>query len=247
MGFIAWEAARRCTDGPQPGAVALMDWALANYGDRGAYNLGIYNCRTVRGSGTRSLHSEGRALDIGLPMDGDGTGTAMGHRLVDRLREVGEDIGIQCMIYDRRIWSAKSPGPDGRPYTGASPHYNHIHLELGWRAARQLDEERITQVIGGTPARRPSSIDYERYNRTAEPGERLLRLGSAGNDVQVVQSHIGRERCGEADGYYGPKTESGVRWYQDMRGIMSDGVVGSETWSQVLGRMPAPRSQPVGT
>jgi peptidoglycan hydrolase-like protein with peptidoglycan-binding domain len=244
MGFVGWEAAARCTGGPQPGAVALMNWILEHYGRHGAYNLGIYNCRPVRGGGTWSLHSEGRALDIGLPVGSDGTGTVRGHRLVERLRELGEPLGVQCMIYDRRIWSAKSPGPEGRSYTGVSPHYNHIHLELCWKSARNLDADRVARVLGGNPVPGPRDVSFAPYNRTAAPGHRRLRLGSAGDDVKAVQEHIGPQRCGDPDGYFGHKTKSGVRWFQDLRGIKPDGVVGKATWAQLLGTAPAPRPQP---
>lgn len=244
MGFVAWEAARRCTKGPQPGALALMDWVLGQYEDRGAFNLGIYNCRPVRGGDTWSLHSEGRALDIGLPMAPDGSGTTLGHRLVDRMREAGEPLGIQCMIYDRRIWSAKSPDRNGRDYTGVSPHYNHIHLELGWHAARHLDRDKIVRVLGGKAGRRREQVNFENYNRTATPGTRRLRLGSAGDDVRFVQSRVGEHRCGEADGYYGRKTKAGVRWYQDLRGVKPNGVIDGRTWRQLLGTEAAARPQP---
>lgn len=244
MGFVVWEPASRCTSGPQPGAVALMNWVLEHYEKRGAANLGIYSCRPVRGGEAWSLHSEGRALDIKLPLGPDGKGTELGHRLVRRLRGDGERLGIQCMIYDRRIWSAKSPDGNGREYTGAAPHYDHIHLELNWRGARELDPQQVARILGGKPARTPRAVDFGPFNRTAPPGRRRLRLGSAGNDVKHVQEHIGRQRCGEADGYFGHQTKSGVRWHQDLRGVRPDGVVGQTTWAQILGQAPAVRPQP---
>lgn len=244
MGFVSWEAARRCTQGPQPGAVALMDWVLGQYEDRGAYNLGVYNCRPVRGGDAWSLHSEGRALDIGLPMAADGTGTALGHRLVNRLRDAGEPLGIQCMIYDRRIWSAKSPDGNGRAYTGVSPHYNHIHLELCWHAARHVDGDKLVHVLGGKASRRRAAVKFESYNRTATPGTRRLRLGSAGDDVRLVQSRIGEHRCGAADGYFGRKTKAGVRWFQDLRGVKPNGLVDGRTWGQLLATDTPARPQP---
>src|SRR5688572_28868667 len=53
-----YEPAQACTGAPEPGAKALMAWALATYGKQGLKNLGIYNCRTVRGGSTTSLHGE---------------------------------------------------------------------------------------------------------------------------------------------------------------------------------------------
>ena len=50
------------------------------------------------------------------------------------------------------------------------------------------------------------------------------------SDVRYVQRFIGGKHAGTADGIYGPATVAGVRWYQDMRGIAVDGVVGRTTW-----------------
>lgn len=63
-------------------------------------------------------------------------------------------------------------------------------------------------------------------------GSRELSLKVAqmtGTDVQFVQKWIG-SRCGTADGSFGAKTKSGVIWYQSMRGLKADGVVGPHTW-----------------
>ena len=56
----------RCSGVAQPGVVAFMEWAIRDFG-RGAFNLGIYNCRSVRGSANRSVHGDGRAGDVGFP------------------------------------------------------------------------------------------------------------------------------------------------------------------------------------
>src|SRR5690554_5281706 len=112
--FATWYAAERCTGGAGDGARALMRYLLDEFDD--AKNWGIYNCRDVAGTSTTSAHGEGRALDIGMPIDGDGTGSKAGHQLVDALGTAGRDLGVMCIIYDRMIWSKRSP--DGRKYTG---------------------------------------------------------------------------------------------------------------------------------
>lgn len=58
----------------------------------------------------------------------------------------------------------------------------------------------------------------------------------SGTDVLFVQKFIGASKCGIADGYFGPQTAAGVEWYQRMRGIGVDGIVGPQTWSNLLGR-----------
>lgn len=73
----AWQGANVCTDGPTPGARALLAYWLEAYRPPGS-SLGIFNCRTVRGGSTTSLHGEGRAVDLGVPV------TAAGHDTMRR-------------------------------------------------------------------------------------------------------------------------------------------------------------------
>lgn len=146
MSFAPWEAATACTAGPTPGARALMSGALTAYASHGATSMGIYNCRAVRGTtGTVSCHGEGRACDVGFPMI-DGGANPAGQHLVDTLRPDAEALGIQAIIYDRVIYSARSP--EGRPYTGVSPHYDHVHIELTRRAGRELTLATVQTVLG---------------------------------------------------------------------------------------------------
>lgn len=169
--FDPWQGASRCTGGPEPGAVALMKVILRRH-PRGR-SLGIYNCRTVRGGSTTSLHGEGRALDVGFPMN-NGRGSAAGYALVKQLGERGQKLGIQAIIYDRKIWSAKSPG--GRAYTGAAPHYDHVHVELTKDAARTLNVNDIEKILSGKAARIALlRRRIRRYQRQIEEWQRRIK------------------------------------------------------------------------
>lgn len=150
--YVGYEPASRCTTGPQPGAKALMAAFLGVYGTRGGTNLGIFNCRPVRGStNTTSLHGEGRACDFGI----NPHGAAWGTTLADLLRLHSAELGVQCVIWSRRIWSGAKPHAGWRAYTGTNPHLDHIHLELSWKAASGLTADVAHQVLSG-PAARPS-------------------------------------------------------------------------------------------
>jgi hypothetical protein len=100
----------------------------------------VRDCHT----GGDSEHKEGRAwdwmldahdpddaaaaaemLDWLLAEDADGTPHAMARRL-----------GVLYVIWDGRIWSAARPEQGWQPYTGASPHTDHVHLSFSAAGAR---------------------------------------------------------------------------------------------------------------
>ncbi|MBO4204812.1 peptidoglycan-binding domain-containing protein [Micromonospora echinofusca] len=64
-------------------------------------------------------------------------------------------------------------------------------------------------------------------------GSRTLRAGMAGDDVAFVQRFVGERHCGPATGTFDDRTVAGVRWYQEMRKITVDGVVGRQTWREM--------------
>lgn len=54
----------------------------------------------------------------------------------------------------------------------------------------------------------------------------LLKLGSKGENVKIVQKKLGLT----VDGIFGPKTEAAVKEFQKNNGIYPDGMVGPKTW-----------------
>lgn len=132
----------------QPGARALWNYCA----DRWPFGRlgGIYAPRTIAGSKTPSHHAEGRAIDFMIAtLAGGAADVAKGQPLVDALGPHGQRLGIDQIIWNRRIWSGRSPG--GRKYTGLSPHYDHVHLGLTREAAASLDLDTIASVINGKP------------------------------------------------------------------------------------------------
>jgi hypothetical protein len=231
MGFPRWEPASRCTGGPTQGALALMRWFVEEYGDQGGYNLGIYNCRSVRGGSTTSLHGEGRALDLGFPV-----GDPDGDELTRRLLKVPGRLGVQAIIYERKIYSALSPG--GRYYGGVNPHADHLHVELTRESASELTYATVVDVM--TPG-------LPRHRR----GSRVLRVGMTGTDVRWLQRRLNRENATNFsgaerladDGAYGPKTAQAVQRFErahsrEFPRLIVDGTTGTVTW-KALGVTPA--------
>jgi putative chitinase len=59
----------------------------------------------------------------------------------------------------------------------------------------------------------------------------LLKNGSKGDDVKKLQQKLGIN----ADGAFGPGTESAVKKWQTENGLTADGIVGNATWNKMFG------------
>ena len=191
---VVYQPATKAASGPAPGAKVLMSWCLANYPP--GTNLGIYNPRSVRGGSALSLHAEGRALDVGFPVQRpDGADT--GWRLVDAMVDHHAALGVQCVIFARRIWS--NTRPTWRPYAGAADHYDHVHIELTREAAAGLTTDIIRQTMGATTVPTPTT------DRTAIVTEAQQVLIDAGF------------LTGRPDGDFGPKTLTALHAMKNHR------------------------------
>src|SRR5436190_14422574 len=110
-----------CSKGATKGASALRRELKARYAGKG----GIYNCRPVRGGKTLSLHGEGRAVDW-YRKASDPAEAAEAQRIIDwplatdadgNERALARRMGIQEIIYNRQIWSARKPTEGFRTYS----------------------------------------------------------------------------------------------------------------------------------
>jgi N-acetylmuramoyl-L-alanine amidase len=67
---------------------------------------------------------------------------------------------------------------------------------------------------------------------------RTIRTGDQGEDVADVQQRLvvaGESiDAGELGGRYGASTEAAVRAFQQRRGLLVDGIVGAETWGELV-------------
>lgn len=210
--FPTWEPTRSVGTGAQPGARALQKAILERHPQ--ARNLGIFAARNIRGGASLSRHALGLAGDTGFPMS-SGRGSHAGYVLVGELRAGAESLGVQAIIYDRRIWSRKSPG--GRPYTGVNPHYDHVHWELTAAAGQRLTLATARLVLGGSHVVRD------------------LRRGMSGADVAKWQRALGVT----ADGQFGAKTEAALNAFKHRHGWPQDGVLGPRVRKALRERLPA--------
>lgn len=128
----AWRGPSSCSGTFTPGAQALRTWLKANY----AYtrSIGGYSCRpNTANTSQLSLHAEGRALDwmaaAGKPAQARAVNRFIARVSRDNWR-LGRAMGIQELIWNRRIWTATYASSGFRRYTGPNPHVDHIHIGI---------------------------------------------------------------------------------------------------------------------
>jgi uncharacterized protein (TIGR03382 family) len=135
-----WVGESGCSNGMEPGALALREYILDWFYQ--VSDVQGFSCRPIRGSSTTmSVHGTGRALDIfipvnGSPDDGNAADNDLGDPVGNWLIENAEYIGIQYIVWDRWSWGAhRDPGDKSRSYGGTHPHHDHLHIELSLDAA----------------------------------------------------------------------------------------------------------------
>jgi hypothetical protein len=128
--YAAYEGATTCAD-VQPGTAALRDLLLATYGRQ---TIGGH--RACPAGTVNSEHHDGRALDWMLDAS-DPADAATAQEFLDWL--LADDaanarrLGVMYVIWDAKVWKSYRPSQGWQPYTGASPHTDHIHISLSHR------------------------------------------------------------------------------------------------------------------
>ena len=145
---LRYDDTHKCSGKAQRGTLALRSWLQAN---RPGSDWGIYNCRTTHSGSSLSLHAEGRAIDWHL-----NARTKRGHRagnelvralLADDMRgrhfALARRMGVQEIIWDCKIWSAKHPrlarySTCDSTSNATLQHRDHMHIGLNWKGAGKL-------------------------------------------------------------------------------------------------------------
>lgn len=194
--FATYQSATGCTKYGPAGAEALLTYLEERFPWQ--RSMGICNCRAIAGTSSYSHHAECRAYDMGIPVTSDGQARPeLGMQAVNLLGPHGARLGIDNMIYNRRIWSAANPA--GRYYSGVHPHYDHIHIGLTRAAGRNLTYATLVSVLGNTGG----STLYTELN-IGDKGEQVTAL-----QVMLRSAGFGAT-LGGIDGDYGPKTSAAL-------------------------------------
>jgi murein L,D-transpeptidase YcbB/YkuD len=143
---------------------------------------------------------------------------------------VSRDRRVKYIIWNRRIASSSAVGAAAawawRPYTGANPHDKHVHISV--KATKALyDSNQPWEIDAVSVISDPVGPDV-----SSRP---LLRRGSRAAAVGELQTLLNRHGSGLAvDGKFGEVTETAVKVFQRMAGLVDDGAVGAKTWAALL-------------
>ncbi|MEP7169352.1 MAG: hypothetical protein ABI855_08265, partial [Bacteroidota bacterium] len=91
--------------------------------------VGILDDRYVAGTEKKSVHAQGRAVDIYLSIKNDEE-----RNLADLLFKAfishGPTVGIYCVIWNHKMWSTKLKKTEKYWNDKLKPHTDHIHIEI---------------------------------------------------------------------------------------------------------------------
>lgn len=135
--YARYEGQKDCIPIEQPGVQDFRALVMAAYPNTGRGNM-VREC-----SGTGSEHSDGRAWDW-MVNAGNSVEKAQADEMLAWLLATDEHgnkhamarrLGIMYIIWDRQVWKAYRPEDGWTPYSGASPHTDHVHFSFGWAGA----------------------------------------------------------------------------------------------------------------
>lgn len=225
-----YQAQRLCDPQAKAGVVAFAKLMSAHY-RTGTSDWGIVrNCN----SGVTE-HSEGRAwdwmLNVNKPQEKEiadaVTAWLSAPDAQGRPGAMARRFGIMYIIWNKKMWRAYDPARGWAPYSGSSPHTDHIHFSFSWDGAYGRTSwwtgKALTTVDPGppsptTPPQPPSAV----YT--------ILLQGATGPDVVLAQKVLGVT----ADGIFGPKTAAALRSWQAAHGVKVTGQLDLATWAKMV-------------
>jgi hypothetical protein len=136
--FAPYVGQSTCDPVAKPGTIALAETLLDHYGT--GQDGGITRDCSIGG---RSEHKEGRAWDWMLSVSRPEE-RAVAEQFLAWLTAAGPDgkdaynarrLGVMYVIWNEHIWSAGYASSGWLPYSGSSPHTDHVHISLSWSGA----------------------------------------------------------------------------------------------------------------
>lgn len=187
-----------------------------------------YAGRRIRGGSSWSNHAWGLAVDINAPHHLLGKAGTFSPTQVKKIRTLVKPYNLR--------W--------GGDYRG---RVDEMHFEF---MGTPQDARQISNKLTGVKVRAalaqpvsPHLSPTVTYQKRVEikPGERTLSLGVVGSDVGFVQRLLGLTE----DDHFGPKTKQAIEEYQATQDLAIDGIVGPNTWEQILALKKGPPAFPL--
>jgi hypothetical protein len=131
--YPSYDGQSTCSPAAKPGTQSFADNTMATFKNTGTYGI-ARDC----GIGGVSEHKEGRAWDWKA-----NASNATQHRSVDRMLKwllevdaagnrhaMARRLGIMYIIWDRQMFRMYRPNDGWQPYSGSSPHTDHVHISF---------------------------------------------------------------------------------------------------------------------
>lgn len=241
-----------CDPTAKPGVLAFYNQMIATYSSGRSLGI-VQSCSVVNTPGGVSEHKEGRALDWGLRVDTPSEKVVADQFLAWAIAkgpdgQVGYNarrLGINYMIFNKRIWGTYNTAAGWRPYNGVSPHTDHIHISFAWNGALKKTSWWTGKAAGVDygPCQQISGLWAPKYSGvnpspcapaapiTSLTGSPVLVQGSTGVYVTLMQKYLGVT----ADGAFGPMTKSALVAFQKGKGLPQTGSTDVNTWKALRG------------
>ncbi len=139
--YPEYDGQSTCSPAAKPGMIAYRDMVMAAYPGTTSYGISR-DC----GIGGTSEHKEGRAWDWA----NDATTAAGRNRVANFMNwlfrtdqyghrhAMARRLGVMYIIWNRQIFRMYRPSEGWTPYTGSSPHTDHVHVSLTRRGGARL-------------------------------------------------------------------------------------------------------------
>ncbi|WP_406368449.1 peptidoglycan-binding protein [Streptomyces sp. NBC_00647] len=103
----------------------------------------------------------------------------------------------------------------------------------GWRPGQEhysgsLPDD-LSEWLTKFPTRAEREAADQPFARQGSPKAEGIK------NIQRCLNDLGWTPALSVDGAFGPKTEAAVKWFQQKKGIISDGIVGNKTWRKLVG------------
>lgn len=223
-----------CFPVDKPGAVKLKNLLLSTY------KVGSAHISRGCNEGV-SEHSDGRAIDWMVGIKDKKEKKAAADFLAWVTASNGENarrLGIQYLIYNKKIWSIYRVKEGWRPSSG---HTDHIHISLGWAGARG-DVSFWTGKVGKVDygpcvvfaGLKASAIDQVRTTPCPKPPPAVrtstrsaVAYGTKGSSaVKFAQKKLGLK----VTGTFSKSMWNAVMDYQLANDLPRTGVLDGPTW-----------------